>query len=647
MTNEVGYSFSYGAIVSRIAGLVAAENSPNVVSAIKLPFTPTLARIPTIAPGFSGVGSFGPYDDFNRNHNIYDNFMKVVGRHTFKAGASVHFYQKTENAAGNNAGTFSFGSTGTPTGTPTFLQQWANFLLGRVSTFTQASQDLFPDIRARQIEFYVQDDFRFKPNFTLNVGLRYSRFRQPYDKSGQLTNFDPRAYDPAKAVQINAANGNVVPGTGDPLNGLVVAGQNSPFGDKVANEDNNDLAPVIGFAWDPFNDGKTAVRGGYGLSYDAVLFGIVEQNIFTNPPYVNSISISNTTLNDPGSAVPTISAAPKTLRGTPFDYDTPYVQQWSLDVQREIAKTWMLDVGYFGSKGVHLLGIVDLNLVPPGAAIAAGLQTAGQAITTGTPTNRLNAIRPFKGYIAINAPQTWFNSNYHSLQVASEKRFSGGAIFKLAYTFSKNLTDNQTDRSTAPQNFYNRALDYGLASLDRTHILTFSYVYTLPFFKSQEGILGHALGGWQLSGITSTAMGVPLTVTTANTDPAGLGFLGPSASGARPDVVRAPELSPVERTRFRWFDTAAFQEVPVGQNRVGTSPRGVVRGPGYQRWDMTLAKRFKIKEGVSLQVRGEMYNLWNHTNPLGVTTARTNAQFGQVTSFRDPRIAQLGLKFSF
>ncbi|HSB10382.1 MAG TPA: carboxypeptidase regulatory-like domain-containing protein [Blastocatellia bacterium] len=650
MINEAGYAFSYGAIISRPIGLALSENSPNVAAAIKLPFAVTLDRIPNISPGFSGVQGFGPYDDFNRNHNFYDNLTWIRGVHALKFGTSINFYQKTENAAKNNVGTFSFATAPRPAGSAatTTMQQWANFLLGNVSTFTQADQDLTPDLRSRQYEFYAQDDFRWMPNLTVNFGVRYSRFRQPFDKNGQLTNFDPRSYDPAKAVQIDPATGNVVPNTGDRLNGIIIAGQNSPFGDKVAPESNNDFAPVFGFAWDPFKTGKTAIRGGYGISYDVTLVGVLELNIFGNPPFVNNVSISNTVLNNPASVLPTLSAAPfGTIRGTQFESDIPYVQQWSLDVQREVSKDFLIAVGYYGSKGTHLPGIVDFNEVAPGAAVAAGLQTPGVPIVAGLPTNKLNAIRPFKGFVAVNSVQNWFNSNYNSLQISADKRFVGGSLVRVSYTLSHALTDNQSDNGTAPQSFYDRGADYGPSQLDRRQILSINYVYEIPFFSKQHGFLGNALGGWQLSGITSFAGGTPFTVTTSGTDPGGLGLLGPSASSGRPDVIRNPNLTPAERTRLRWFDTQAFTLVPAGLTRPGNSPRGVIIGPGYQKWDVTLAKRFKVTESLNIQFRAEAYNILNHANFLGLNTSFGATAFGQTTGTRDPRLIQFALKLTY
>ena len=648
LINEGGYSFSYGAIISDPTGLVNSANSPDIK--VTLPFTSTLGRVPSLAPGFSSVAGFGPYRDYNRNHNIFDNVQKIIGPHTLKFGASFNFYQKTENAAGNNTGSYSFANTRstavTAAGTTAAQQQWANFLLGNVSTFTQASVDLTPDIHARQHEFYIQDDFRFRSNLTLNMGVRYSLFRQPIDKAGLLTTFDPSLYNPAHAVGIDAA-GNKLPCVSpcDPLNGISIAGKNSPYGDKIGKEDNDNFAPVLGLAWDPFKDGKTSVRAGYGISYDTALVGILEQNIFANPPFVQNVSISATNLANPGSVLATISAAPLTLRAVSPRNITPYIQQYSLDVQREIKKDFIVDVGYFGTKGTHLLGIVDLNLLKPGAAIQAGLQTAGTAVTSGAATNKLNAIRPYLGYVAINSIQNAFGSNYNSLQASAEKRFSAGSLIKFAYTWSHNLTDSQSDRSNSPQNLYDIRSEYGPASFDRRHIFTVDYVYELPFFKGEKGFKGAALTGWQISGITQYASGVPSTVATSGTDPAGIGFLGTSASGGRPDQVGDPNSGP--HTLLAWFNTAAFAATPASVNKPGTAGRGSILGPGFGRWDVAFGKTFRITERISTQFRAEMFNVFNHTNFLGLSTNITSSTFGQVTTTRDPRIIQFGLKLYF
>jgi len=207
------------------------------------------------------------------------------------------------------------------------------------------------------------------------------------------------------------------------------------------------------------------------------------------------------------------------------------------------------------------------------------------------------------------------------------------------------LTDNQTDRSSAPQSIYNRAADYGPSQLDRRHVLSVNYVYELPFFREQHGLVGHALGGWQLSGITSFASGTPFTPTTSGVDPGALGFLGSSASGGRPDLIANPKLNPSARSRLKWFDPGAFALAPAG--RPGDATRGNIIGPGYQKWDMTLSKRIKFRESMDLQFRAEAYNVFNHTNFLGLSTAFGGTTFGQVTSTRDPRLVQFALKFGF
>lgn len=657
LVNEGGYAYSYGAVISRVQGIISSTASPDVN--IPLPFTSTIARVPSLTfTNGSSITGFGPYDDFNRNHNIWDNITKILGRHTLRFGGSYYRYEKTENAGNGNQSTFNFtgGGTGTrPAGTSAFEQAFANFLLGNVATFTQTQYDLIPKIRSNSLELYAQDDFRLRPNFTLNVGVRWSIFRAPYDANGYLTNFDPSTYDPAKAVQIDPTTGNIVPGTGDPLNGLIIVsnakdqsfGHVSPYGKKISNENWGNVAPRIGFSWDPFRDGKTSVRAGYGIYYDTPLYGIYEQNVFNNPPFANTITIPNTQFNNPGAGTPSVNLTPKALRATPYDLHTPYAQHWSFDIQREIARGFILDVGYYGMKGTHLIGIRDINQVPPGLAVAQGIIPAGQFFTSAN-TPRLNALRPYKGYTAINTIETNYNQNYNSLQVGVDKRFGSNAQVGLAYTWSKNLGDTRTDRDNAPQNSYDVRAERGLMSIDRRHVLTVNYVLPLPFLRQGQGVLGSTLGGWEISGITTFQTGLPLNPASGlGNDPAGLGFLGPSSAGPRPDWVCNPNEN-APHTVGQWFNTGCFAEVPAGQNRPGNAGRSTIQGPGVQRWDVSLLKNFALwREETRLQFRAEAFNVLNQTNYRDVNTTLGSAQYGQVTATRDPRILQLALKLYF
>ena len=644
LLNEAGYSFSYGAIVSRPVGLMSSENSPDVK--VKLPFQSTLARIPSLSvSGASSVTSFGPYDDFNRNHNIYDNLTKLMGKQTLKVGVSINYYQKTENAAGNNAGTLSTTNTPRPTGTASLQQGWANFLLGNVSSFTQVSQDLTPDMRQKQVEGYVQDDYRIRRNLTLNLGVRFSQFYQPRDANKMLTNFDGSRWTASKAPDIVASTGNLLPNTGDPLNGIVVNNQNSPWGDKVSKEDLWKFAPRLGFAWDPFKKGKTAIRAGYGMVYDSTLIGIYEQNIFNNPPFVSSITISNTRLDNPAAGVEVISAAPRTIRGTPQPAMLPYSQQYSFEVQHTLGPSLVMALGYYGSKSTHLLGIVDMNMVPPGLAVATGITDANTPITSAT-SPRLNAIRPYRGYGPVNQIQNWFNSNYNGLQYSMQKQFKRSGSARVSYTWSKVLTDATSDRSNAPQNFYNRAADRARATFDRTHVLTFSYIYELPLARHSTGFVGVLAKGWQLSGITSIASGLPLRVSSSlGYDWGGIAII-PSTATPRPDMI-ADANKDAPHTIAKWFNTQAFAAVPTGVVRPGNAAATTVIGPGYQRWDASLFKKVKVSERMSVQFRAETFNLPNHTNFQGVSTALGSSNYGQITSTREARRIQLALKLLF
>ena len=693
---EGGYAYSYGAILSEVIGALARSNTPVNIA---LPYDPASTRIPSITGGatgygFTGLVGFGPYDNFSDNHNVNATTTYITGGHTIKFGGTFSYYRKNENAlAGNNEGIFGNFSSVLPVATANTtvnqnLQRFANFLQGRAGTFTQARFDYVADLRARNFEAFAQDEYKATKRLTLYAGLRYSRFAQPYEKNGRLSNFDPALFNRAAAVAVRG-NGDRVAGTGNFCNGIIVNAQNltsdypnctanaSEFGNTIAKTPKMNFAPRVGLAFDPFGKGTTSIRSGYGIYHEQTLLGIYLQNIGTNPPYQQNLTLSNVSLDDPRASAPptggiTVPLAAASLRAIDPDWKTPYMQHWSLDLQHQLGKNTIASVGYFGSKGTNLVGVVDINLLPPGAAVALGAnscatgtsyfgqtgtparaacQTAGTAFTSAAQSLVLDQIRPYKGYRAINTIQPRFDSNYHSLQVSAQHRFSETSQINLAYTFSKNLTNSQTDRSTAPQNSYDLRAEYGRAQLDRRHVTTINYLYELPFFtKNENFFLRNVLGGWQTSGIVTVQTGIPFTAATSNFDPAGIGFLGTSAAGGRPNQVADPNAD-YTGTQFNYFNGSAFQVNPatgaVVSNTVGNAGRGTINGPNTYRVDFTLMKNIRFGERFRVQLRGEAFNVFNTTNYRTLITNVTSTQYNQVTAFRDPRTLQFGAKFYF
>lgn len=648
LLNEVGYAWSYGAILSTPIGLNTFANSPDVVAAITLPFPSSLQRIPNLNfqnGNNAGLFGFGPYRDINRNHNWFDNLTWVKGKHTLKFGFSYHRYQKNENDAGANPSNGSFTFFGTdPTGTNTFQQEWASFLLGNVSNFTQTKLDFAAQIRQHSLDFYGQDQFRIRNNLTLTYGVRYTHYGQPFDALDRNSNFSPAAFDPTKAQQIDPTTGLIIPATGVPLNGVIISGQNSPFGRAVASQPNLDFAPRVGIAWDPFGQGKMSIRSGFGVFFDSPAIGFVENNLFVNPPAVGNVSISNTIMNDPGSVTPDVNLNPQFIKGVLTDFHLPYTEQWSLDIEQELPHKFILDVGYYGSVGRHLIGIIDINQPVAGAYIAAGLPEP----TSSNPTavQQLNFVRPFPGFGAINVSAPIFSSNYNSLQISLQKQLPGGSLININYTWSHALTNAGTDFST-PQDNANIGADYGPAQFDRRHIFNANFVWVLPWLKKQQGFIGHTLGGWELSGIITFNSGLYLTPTGVSSDPAGLGLLDPNTNAAaRPDQVGDPNAG-APHSFTQWFNTAAFADLDPTVLRPGNARPGSILGPGIERWDLSLFKNLKLTESLGLQLRLEAFNVFNHTNFQDIDTNMFSSTFGQVLTTHNPRVLQLGAKFNF
>ena len=691
MIFEGRYSFGYGAILSKNVGLIALSNS-NIQP--PLAYVNDRDRIPTISGnGFSAIRGFGPYDNFSWKGNLSGSMIWIAGSHTMKFGVIYSKYRKNENAlAGNNEGLFSgFNTPGgasnviAPGGNAT-QQLWANFLMGTNVTFTQASFDYTADLRQKTFEAFAQDEWRIRRNLTVYYGVRYSFFGSPWDKNGRMSNFVPELYNRANAPLVTGA-GNRVPGTGNYCEGLIVNSQNtvpfpncnpatSPYGKFVTNSPKLDFAPRVGLAWDPFGDGKTSIRMGYGVYHEQILNGIFLQNIGTNPPFQQNCQVVGTRLDNPvpnGCAVIATNTV-ASVRAVQMEWETPYMQHWSFDVQRQLMKRTLFSVGYYGSKGTNLIGGYGANSLRPGQALNS--QCAVGASTTPTvPCQQpntaflstansliLDQIRPYRGYRSVTIVEPKYNSNYHSMQVSAQHRFSGSSQLNLAYTWAKNLSDNRTDRSNAPQNSYDIGSEKGRANLDRRHVLTINYVYELPFYRSQRGFVGKVLGGWQASGIVTYQTGLGFTPTVSNYDPAGLGIIPTALTVGRPVVTCNPNEGGAQTVQ-EWFNTACFQLTPLANPNapiVGTGGINIIEGPPTKRVDFTMSKTISFTERFRLQLRAEAFNVFNFTNPRGLSTVvwtATNqpvsqggngsSTFGRVTSWRDPRVMQFGAKFFF
>jgi hypothetical protein len=350
----------------------------------------------------------------------------------------------------------------------------------------------------------------------------------------------------------------------------------------------------------------------------------------------------------------------------------------------------MIDVGYFGDRGTHLLGILEINQPLPGSwqgvvnptTASSGCTLNGSpAFLNSTCDRVLNQIKPYLGYFAIDTMRSVFNSNYNSLQVKATKRFAGKTYIDANYTWSRDLTNAQADYSGVIQNIYNINGDYGRAAVDRTNVLNVDGVLEEPFFRDQKDLKGRALGGWELSAIYSVNSGLPLTVSASGgstinydlpngavsvynnsttggveTDNAGLSVLGNTNAGLRPNQIGEPNYGngiklhnkSYEQSAAPWFYTGAFAAPAQNSPIPGNAKRGTIIGPGFQRLDLGVFRNFRIVDRLNFQFRAEAFNAPNHTNVQTVGTAATTpSTFGLVTGYRDARILQFAGKFTF
>jgi len=686
LVNDAGYAYSWGAITSNPIGTLARANSPDINP--NLPFTTDAGTVPFLSFDFQqGLSGFGPYHAYNTNHSIFDTLSKTVRNHSLKFGVVFNYFTLDENSTNNPS--FYIDSSahcpqppnppvpGCTAADGTLGQNWANFLLGRVNTFSEAQYPIHYLISQKEFEFFGQDAWRIRHNLTLDFGLRYSLFQSPHSTNNLLSTFDAKLYNAASApaVQggIGATGGYYTnPVDASTLTGLIQAGHNSPWGQALAPTQKNAIAPRIGFAWDLRGDGKTSIRGGYGIFYGTNSVDNHEFSQASNPTFSpQNAFYLNTNLTNPTGppAGPNTTLTPPVIYGpNPLAWKPPYTQQFNLDVQHQITRSTMLDIGYFGNVGRHLMGVVDINMPRPLAFQNIPGYCANYAPAPcyfhAFDYQLLNQVRPYQGYDAINLFSSVYTSSYNGLQAQFQKQFTDNSQIVLNYTWSHDLTD-ASENFRGAQNTYNLKGDWGNSVFDRRHLFSGSYVYFLPFYKDQQGFAGHMLGGWELSGVVYLTSGrhYDPSVSSCREDFAGLGLCGNTWSGDRPDMVADPNAG-APNTINEWFNTAAFiipgctvadpkchpTDPPL---RPGNAHRGTILGPSNKRWDASIFKNTKISERFTTQFRAEFFNALNHTNlaqgaPVaGMSTSRTSGLFAHILNARDPRNIQLALKLIF
>ena len=671
----------------------------------------------------SAYGNFGedagyiPNGIYNSNptYTFRDNVTKIQGKHNLTFGVYIAAAEKNEFGGELGAGSYPGYLTFNPSkDSNTAGNPFADLLLGNIYSFGQQDHLLKYYNRYKLIEPYFQDDWRITSRLTLNLGLRISGFETYREKLHQAFNFDPARYVQGQTsvnldytVNFLTLNG-ATPSVTNLPNGIVQCGVTPgvPVGCEKGHFFNP--APRLGFAWDPRGNGKWAIRGGYGVFFEHTNGNEANTESLENSPplatVVQRIQIVGYTNIGTGAAPPQF---PLSVTAIPAKATWPYVQQWHLDVQHEVARNTIATVSYVGSKGTHLVRISNFNqLMPvpasmnpysPGQAsstadcgtafdtnnvptnsIGAGISgfygglgvmspAVNLAISTGctnpNPTNTagINAVqpdtfRPYPGYGTISHIEEASSSVYHALQT-SVRRSVGQLTLSAAYTYSHSIDDASDRYDTSFVNAYGFATNRATSNFDQRHVFNLGYVWDIPVFKA-PGLAHTLLGGWQYSGIAAVGTGFPFSIVY-NTDNAGVAN-GAAGAASRPDLVGNPK-APVTQIpgQFIFYNASAF--APPRGLTFGDIGRNTLTNPRRTNFDMALFKHFAIKESLAFEFRAEAYNVFNHTewgNIAGqggnaggagnnTDSASPPATFLAATSAHNPRILQFGAKFIF
>jgi Carboxypeptidase regulatory-like domain/TonB dependent receptor/TonB-dependent Receptor Plug Domain len=593
-----------------------------------------------------------------------DNLSRTTARHSFKVGGDIRYTQLnrlydlafngqiTFSGLDNTAGTDSMGN---PANIPNPL---IDFALGIPDGALQFVGDSHRNFRFTSYGIFAQDSFKLRPNLTLNYGLRYELNTVLHEAHGRLSSWWPQRYktflDPTDpSIQSNL--------TALEASGVVT--QNGVGG--VYDGDHNNFAPRIGLSWDPFGNGQTVLRAGYGVFYETII-GNIPGNVMLNPPYLPDYFTPFPLASWPDpfgpSSFPVLTITQQSLR-------TPYAQHFNLDVEHQLPGRMLLGIAYVGTTGTKLPRFVQIdqayitkaqidNLTPDVVTRMELLGIPSQVAKFLNDNQLYGAMpsivrTPYFGFAQLFQAQDSVSSNYHSLQAKLDKRFSHGLSFLTSYTWSHSIDgasvffgSGANATTIFPQDNYNLKAERGRSDFDIRHRLSFSFNYDLPVWRSLPPVLGK---GWELGGILTLQTGQPFSVLT------GESLSGTGLGNDRPNLVGDPNAGP--HTVQQWFNTRAFAlNAPL---TFGDAGRNIVTGPGYRNFDFSLIKNTQLGERVMAQFRAEFFNIVNHPVFALPSNILAAPNFGTLFQTPDaaqnnvglgsggPRLIQLAVKLSF